>query len=47
MLIIGFLVVHHVKSVDQAALASAALKEASSPPAVDVITVKNALHLFL
>ncbi len=40
-LIIGFLVVHYVKSADQAALAGAALKEASAPPLVDVITVQN------
>ena len=45
-LIIGFLVIHHVKSVDQAALASAALKEASAPPPVDVITVQNAPSSF-
>ncbi len=40
-LIIGFLAIHHVKSVDQAALANSALKEASSPQPVDVITVQN------
>ncbi len=47
MLIIGFLVVRHVKSVDETALASAAFKEASSPPSVDVIRVKDAPSSFL
>ncbi len=47
MLIVGFLVIDHVKSVDQAALASAALKEASSPPQVDVVRVQNAPSSFL
>ncbi|SPF50790.1 Efflux transporter, RND family, MFP subunit [Syntrophobacter sp. SbD1] len=41
-LIIGFLVVRHMKSVYQIDLADAAFKEASAPPAVDVITVQNA-----
>ena len=46
VLIIGFLAIHHVKSVDQATLASAALKEASAPPPVDVITVQNSPSSF-
>ena len=41
-LIIAFMVVHHVKSVDQAALTGATIREASAPPRVDVITVQNA-----
>ena len=45
-LIIGFLAIHHVKSVDQATLANAALREASSPPPVDVITVQNSPVIF-
>ncbi|MGA3117898.1 MAG: efflux RND transporter periplasmic adaptor subunit [Syntrophobacteraceae bacterium] len=42
LLIVGFLVIQHVKSVDQRALKSAALRQASSPPPVDVIRVQNA-----
>ena len=42
MLIVGFIVIQHVKSVDQRALKSAALRQASSPPPVDVIRVQNA-----
>ncbi|MFZ0929767.1 MAG: biotin/lipoyl-binding protein, partial [Syntrophobacteraceae bacterium] len=46
ILIVGFLVIHHVKSVDQAALASAALRQASSALPVDVIRVQNAPSSF-
>ena len=41
VLIVGFMVIHHVKSADQAALAGATLREASAPPKVNVITVQN------
>ncbi len=46
MLIIGFLVVRHMKSAYQTHLANVAFKEASAPPAVDVITVQNAPSSF-
>ncbi len=42
VLIVGFGLVHHMKSVDQRALQSAALRQASSPPPIDVIRVQNA-----
>jgi RND family efflux transporter MFP subunit len=41
-LIVCFSIVHHVKSTYQVNSADAALKQASSPPLVNVITVQNA-----
>jgi RND family efflux transporter MFP subunit len=46
MLIAGFLVIRHMKSVYQVDLARAALKKASSPPAVNVISAQNAPSSF-
>ncbi len=42
VLVIGFFVVHFIKSADQRNLANATLKEASAPPLVEAVTVHNA-----
>ena len=47
VLIAGFLVIHHVKSVDQAALANTAFRKASAAPQVDVLKVQNTPSSFL
>lgn len=42
----GFLIIHRAKSVYHVELANAALKEASAPPVVNVVTVRNAPSTF-
>ncbi len=46
VLIAGFLAIHRTKSVYQVEMANAALKEASGPPEVNVVTVQNAPSTF-